>query len=87
MSGGGADSTGEFAEGLGCVAGLCGRKQKEVSKAIKKAQALGAFSVWISEAGTLRLSNTSVLTGFMPVTHKHPQFMKDPNICSTKRLE
>uniref|UniRef100_A0A3B3H580 Mitochondrial ribosomal protein S18C n=1 Tax=Oryzias latipes TaxID=8090 RepID=A0A3B3H580_ORYLA len=54
-----------FAEGLGCVAGLCGRKQKEVSKAIKKAQALG----------------------FMPVTHKHPQFMKDPNICSTKRLE
>uniref|UniRef100_A0A3B3HM43 Mitochondrial ribosomal protein S18C n=1 Tax=Oryzias latipes TaxID=8090 RepID=A0A3B3HM43_ORYLA len=56
---------GEFAEGLGCVAGLCGRKQKEVSKAIKKAQALG----------------------FMPVTHKHPQFMKDPNICSTKRLE
>ncbi|XP_004085306.1 28S ribosomal protein S18c, mitochondrial isoform X1 [Oryzias latipes] len=47
------------------LTGLCGRKQKEVSKAIKKAQALG----------------------FMPVTHKHPQFMKDPNICSTKRLE
>uniref|UniRef100_A0A3P9HE67 Small ribosomal subunit protein bS18m n=1 Tax=Oryzias latipes TaxID=8090 RepID=A0A3P9HE67_ORYLA len=47
------------------LTGLCGRKQKEVSKAIKKAQALG----------------------FMPVTHKHPQFMKDPNICSIKRLE
>ncbi|XP_024154682.1 28S ribosomal protein S18c, mitochondrial [Oryzias melastigma] len=47
------------------LTGLCGRKQREVTKAIKKAQALG----------------------FMPVTHKHPQFMKDPNICSTKRLE
>ncbi|KAG7263710.1 hypothetical protein CRUP_017681 [Coryphaenoides rupestris] len=24
------------------------------------------------------------ITGFMPVTHKHPQFMKDPNICNRK---
>ncbi|RVE66198.1 hypothetical protein OJAV_G00124540 [Oryzias javanicus] len=47
------------------LTGLCGRKQREVTKAIKKAQALG----------------------FMPVTHKHPQFMKDPNICGAKRLE
>ncbi|KAG7231892.1 hypothetical protein INR49_010124, partial [Caranx melampygus] len=39
------------------ITGLCGRKQKEVSKAIKKAHAMG----------------------FMSVTHKHPQFMKDPN--------
>ncbi|CAJ1069892.1 S ribosomal protein S18c%2C mitochondrial [Xyrichtys novacula] len=46
------------------ITGLCGRKQKEVSKAIKKAQAMG----------------------FMPVTHKHPQFMRDPNICSIKHL-
>ncbi|KAG8010411.1 28S ribosomal protein S18c [Nibea albiflora] len=47
------------------ITGLCGRKQKEVSKAIKKAQSLG----------------------FMAVTHKHPQFMKDPNICGIRHLE
>ncbi|XP_023129998.1 28S ribosomal protein S18c, mitochondrial [Amphiprion ocellaris] len=47
------------------ITGLCGRKQKEVSKAIKKAQAMG----------------------FMSVTHKHPQFMKDPNICGIKLLD
>ncbi|KAM9701099.1 small ribosomal subunit protein bS18m [Menidia menidia] len=47
------------------ITGLCGRKQREVSKAIKKAHALG----------------------FMPVTHKHPQFMKDPNICSIRHLD
>ncbi|XP_075885933.1 small ribosomal subunit protein bS18m [Nelusetta ayraudi] len=47
------------------ITGLCGRKQKEISKAIKKAHSMG----------------------FMPVTHKHPQFMKDPNICSIKRLD
>ncbi|XP_072310252.1 small ribosomal subunit protein bS18m [Eucyclogobius newberryi] len=46
------------------LTGLCGKKQKEISKAIKKAQSMG----------------------FMPVTHKHPQFMRDPNICSTKHL-
>ncbi|XP_035523663.1 28S ribosomal protein S18c, mitochondrial [Morone saxatilis] len=42
------------------ITGLCGRKQKEVSRAIKKAQSIG----------------------FMSVTHKHPQLMKDPNICA-----
>ncbi|XP_020492626.1 28S ribosomal protein S18c, mitochondrial [Labrus bergylta] len=47
------------------LTGLCGRKQKEVSKAIKKAHSMG----------------------FMSVTHKHPQFMKDPNICNVKQLE
>uniref|UniRef100_A0A1A7Y561 Small ribosomal subunit protein bS18m n=1 Tax=Iconisemion striatum TaxID=60296 RepID=A0A1A7Y561_9TELE len=47
------------------ITGLCGRKQKEVSKAIKKSHALG----------------------FMSVTHKHPQFMKDPNICGIKHLD
>uniref|UniRef100_A0A8C9X2A6 Small ribosomal subunit protein bS18m n=1 Tax=Sander lucioperca TaxID=283035 RepID=A0A8C9X2A6_SANLU len=47
------------------VTGLCGRKQKEVSKAIKKAHSMG----------------------FMSVTHKHPQFMKDPNICAVKHLD
>ncbi|XP_063334998.1 28S ribosomal protein S18c, mitochondrial [Pelmatolapia mariae] len=47
------------------ITGLCGRKQKEVSKAIKKAQSMG----------------------FMSVTHKHPQFMKDPNICGIKHLD
>ncbi|KAL0965702.1 hypothetical protein UPYG_G00284630 [Umbra pygmaea] len=25
--------------------------------------------------------------GFMPVTHKEPQFMKDPNICDIRHLE
>ncbi|XP_062414972.1 28S ribosomal protein S18c, mitochondrial isoform X2 [Pungitius pungitius] len=25
--------------------------------------------------------------GFMSVTHKHPQFMKDPNICGIKHLD
>ncbi|KAF7216727.1 small ribosomal subunit protein bS18m isoform X1 [Nothobranchius furzeri] len=47
------------------ITGLCGIKQKEVSKAIKKAHSLG----------------------FMSVTHKHPQFMKDPNICGIKHLD
>ncbi|KAF3701622.1 28S ribosomal protein S18c, mitochondrial [Channa argus] len=47
------------------ITGLCGSKQKEVSKAIKKAHSLG----------------------FMPVTHKHPQFMKDPNICGIKHVD
>ncbi|XP_044189126.1 28S ribosomal protein S18c, mitochondrial-like [Thunnus albacares] len=47
------------------ITGLCGRKQKEVSKAIKKAQSMG----------------------FMSVTHKHPQFMKDPNICGVRHLD
>ncbi|XP_017282903.1 28S ribosomal protein S18c, mitochondrial [Kryptolebias marmoratus] len=47
------------------ITGLCGRKQKEISKAIKKAHAMG----------------------FMSVTHKHPQFMKDPNICGSKHLD
>ncbi|XP_008295872.1 small ribosomal subunit protein bS18m [Stegastes partitus] len=46
------------------ITGLCGRKQKEVSKAIKKAHSMG----------------------FMSVTHKHPQFMKDPKICVVRRL-
>uniref|UniRef100_A0A8C6UVW8 Small ribosomal subunit protein bS18m n=1 Tax=Neogobius melanostomus TaxID=47308 RepID=A0A8C6UVW8_9GOBI len=46
------------------LTGLCSRKQKEISKAIKKAQSMG----------------------FMPVTHKHPQFMQDPNICSVKHM-
>ncbi|XP_072228795.1 small ribosomal subunit protein bS18m [Leuresthes tenuis] len=47
------------------ITGLCGKKQKEVSKAIKKAHSMG----------------------FMSVTHKHPQFMKDPNICGVKLLD
>ncbi|XP_012716049.3 28S ribosomal protein S18c, mitochondrial [Fundulus heteroclitus] len=47
------------------ITGLCGRKQKEISKAIKKAHSLG----------------------FMPVTHKHPQFMTDPRICGIKHLD
>ncbi|XP_067114385.1 28S ribosomal protein S18c, mitochondrial [Osmerus mordax] len=47
------------------ITGLCGKKQKEISKAIKK----------------------SISMGFMSVTHKHPQFMKDPNICDIRHLE
>ncbi|XP_038132518.1 28S ribosomal protein S18c, mitochondrial isoform X1 [Cyprinodon tularosa] len=47
------------------ITGLCGQKQREVSKAIKKAHSLG----------------------FMPVTHKHPQFMKDPRICGIKHVD
>ncbi|XP_071770395.2 small ribosomal subunit protein bS18m [Centroberyx gerrardi] len=47
------------------ITGLCGRKQREVSKAIKKAHSMG----------------------FMSVTHKHPQFMKDPNICGIRHLD
>ncbi|KAM9841214.1 small ribosomal subunit protein bS18m [Aulostomus maculatus] len=47
------------------ITGLCGRKQKEISKAIKKAHSMG----------------------FMSVTHKHPQFMKDPRVCGMKHLD
>ncbi|XP_077398798.1 small ribosomal subunit protein bS18m [Vanacampus margaritifer] len=47
------------------ITGLCGRKQKEISKAIKKAHAMG----------------------FMSVTHKHPELMRDPNICSIKHVD
>ncbi|XP_051960313.1 28S ribosomal protein S18c, mitochondrial [Xyrauchen texanus] len=47
------------------LTGLCGRKQKEVSKAIKKARSMG----------------------YMSVTLKDPQFMKDPDICGTRQFE
>ncbi|XP_028272903.1 28S ribosomal protein S18c, mitochondrial-like [Parambassis ranga] len=47
------------------ITGLCWRKQREVSKAIKKAQSMG----------------------FMSVTHKHPQFMRDPIICALKHQD
>ncbi|XP_040012623.1 28S ribosomal protein S18c, mitochondrial isoform X2 [Xiphias gladius] len=47
------------------ITGLCGRKQKEISKAVKKAHSMG----------------------FMSVTHKHPQFMRDPNVCGIKHLD
>ncbi|KAM9306447.1 small ribosomal subunit protein bS18m [Pholidichthys leucotaenia] len=47
------------------ITGLCGKKQKEIAKAIKKARAMG----------------------FMSVTHKHPQFMKDPSICGVKYVD
>nr|XP_061800618.1 small ribosomal subunit protein bS18m-like [Nerophis lumbriciformis] len=47
------------------LTGLCGRKQKEISKAIKKAHSMG----------------------FMSVTHKHPEFMRDPNICGIKHVD
>ncbi|XP_067280220.1 28S ribosomal protein S18c, mitochondrial [Pseudorasbora parva] len=47
------------------ITGLCGRKQKEVSKAIKKARSMG----------------------FMSVTLKDPQFIKDPDICGIKHIE
>ncbi|XP_042365802.1 28S ribosomal protein S18c, mitochondrial [Plectropomus leopardus] len=47
------------------ITGLCGRKQKEISKAIKKAHSMG----------------------FMSVTHKHPQFMKDPKVFPIKRRD
>ncbi|XP_041815612.1 28S ribosomal protein S18c, mitochondrial [Chelmon rostratus] len=46
------------------ITGLCGRKQKEVSKAVKRAQSMG----------------------FMSVTHKHPEFIRDPNICGIKHV-
>ncbi|XP_061656688.1 28S ribosomal protein S18c, mitochondrial [Syngnathoides biaculeatus] len=46
------------------VTGLCGAKQNDVSKAIKKAHAMG----------------------FMSVTHKHPDLMRDPNICGIKNV-
>lgn len=29
----------------------------------------------------------SLLPGFMSVTHKHPQFMRDPNVCGVKHLD
>ncbi|XP_059398216.1 small ribosomal subunit protein bS18m-like [Carassius carassius] len=47
------------------ITGLCGRKQKEVSKAIKQARSIG----------------------FMSVTLKDPQFIKDPDICGIKHFE
>ncbi|KAI4893191.1 hypothetical protein NFI96_018503 [Prochilodus magdalenae] len=47
------------------ITGLCGRKQKEVTKAIKRARSMG----------------------FMSVTLKNPQFIKDPNICSIRHLD
>ncbi|XP_030625614.1 small ribosomal subunit protein bS18m [Chanos chanos] len=47
------------------ITGLCSRKQKLVTKAIKRARSMG----------------------FMSVTLKDPQFMKDPNICDIKHLE
>ncbi|XP_077332546.1 small ribosomal subunit protein bS18m [Lithobates pipiens] len=42
------------------VTGLCGKKQKAIAKAIKRAH----------------------IMGFMPVTYKDPEFLKDPKICN-----
>ncbi|XP_060791951.1 28S ribosomal protein S18c, mitochondrial [Neoarius graeffei] len=47
------------------ITGLCGRKQREVTKAIKRARSMG----------------------FMSVTLKDPQFIKDPNVCGIRHLE
>ncbi|KAM9451294.1 small ribosomal subunit protein bS18m [Clarias gariepinus] len=47
------------------ITGLCGRKQREVMKAIKRARSMG----------------------FMSVTLKDPQFIKDPNICDIRHME
>ncbi|KAL6469758.1 hypothetical protein MHYP_G00208770 [Metynnis hypsauchen] len=47
------------------ITGLCGRKQREVTKAIKRARSMG----------------------FMSITLKDPQFMKDPNVCSIRHLD
>lgn len=112
-------------------AGLCGRKQKEVSKAIKKAHSMGTFpsdepfkvtfllsdqmnqisctkyhvNVWRHQLIVAHqrnqsremsdvflnvcfsLTSASLSSGFMSVTHKHPEFMKDPSICGIKHLD
>ncbi|XP_026995673.1 28S ribosomal protein S18c, mitochondrial [Tachysurus fulvidraco] len=47
------------------ITGLCGRKQREVTKAIKRARSMG----------------------FMSVTLKDPQFIKDPNVCDIRHME
>ncbi|XP_062867929.1 28S ribosomal protein S18c, mitochondrial [Trichomycterus rosablanca] len=47
------------------ITGLCDRKQKQITKAIKRARAMG----------------------FMSVTLKDPQFMKDPNVCDIRHME
>ncbi|MCJ8740906.1 hypothetical protein PDJAM_G00064430 [Pangasius djambal] len=47
------------------ITGLCGHKQREVTKAIKRARSMG----------------------FMSVTLKDPQFIKDPNICDIRHME
>ncbi|KAK3524175.1 hypothetical protein QTP70_021872 [Hemibagrus guttatus] len=47
------------------ITGLCGSKQREVTKAIKRARSMG----------------------FLSVTLKDPQFIKDPNICDIRHME
>ncbi|XP_056587211.1 28S ribosomal protein S18c, mitochondrial [Triplophysa dalaica] len=47
------------------ITGLCGQKQREVTKAIKKARSMG----------------------FMSVTLKDPQFIKDPDICGIRHFD
>ncbi|KAF4077536.1 hypothetical protein AMELA_G00209210 [Ameiurus melas] len=47
------------------ITGLCGRKQREVTKAIKRARSMG----------------------FMSVTLKDPQFIKDPNVCDIRHMD
>ncbi|XP_042668396.1 28S ribosomal protein S18c, mitochondrial [Centrocercus urophasianus] len=52
------------------ITGLCDKKQKEISKAIKRAHILDPPFYF--------------LTGFMPVMFKNPSFLTDPKICNVK---
>ncbi|TSP09046.1 28S ribosomal protein S18c, mitochondrial [Bagarius yarrelli] len=89
------------------ITGLCGRKQREVTKAIKRARSMGNTnqnsSLFIYQTSNLvdRSIGTRVqiplfsftrvffvfLTGFMSVTLKEPQFIKDPNVCDIRHME
>ncbi|KAM4854395.1 small ribosomal subunit protein bS18m-like [Thomomys bottae] len=51
----------------GCIYGrhitvLCGKKQREITKAVKRAQ----------------------IVGFIPVTYKDPNYLKDPKVCNIR---
>ncbi|NXJ96080.1 RT18C protein, partial [Corythaixoides concolor] len=71
------------------ITGLCNKKQKEVTKAIKRAHVLGKCD-YVFEFGQssllsyLKTPLSYLFTGFMPVMFKNPSFLTDPKICNVK---
>lgn len=69
--------------------GLCGKKQKEITKAIKRAQIMGK-NIWKNELGWSKFCSFFVknfiylFTGFMPVTYKDPVYLKDLQVWNIK---
>ncbi|NWW44872.1 RT18C protein, partial [Pedionomus torquatus] len=70
------------------ITGLCNKKQKEITKAIKRAHVLGKYGYALEFKSRLLsyliMPPSYLSTGFMPVMFKNPSFLTDPKICNMK---